>query len=64
MKVNEVIRELIMNQANADEIRDRAFDKSGRSLLSYGMNLVKNELTTIEEVERVCLLSENQQEEL
>ena len=53
-----------MNQANADEIRDRAFDKSGRSLLSYGMNLVKNELTTIEEVERVCLLSENQQEEL
>ena len=29
MKVNEVIRELIMNQANADEIRDRAFDKSG-----------------------------------
>ncbi len=64
MKVNEVIRELIMNQANADEIRERAFDKAGRSLLSYGMNLVKNELTTIEEVERVCLLSENQHEEL
>ena len=64
MKVNEIIRELIMNQANADEIRERAFDKSGRTLLSYGMNLVKKELTTIEEVERVCLLSETQSEEL
>ncbi len=64
MKVNEIIRELIMNQANADEIRERAFDKSGRTLLSYGMKLVKEELTTIEEVERVCLLSETQSEEL
>ena len=64
MKVNEVIRELIMKQANADEIRERAFDKKGRSLLVYGMNLVKNELTTIEEVERVCLLSETHSEEL
>jgi len=64
MKVNEIIRELIMNEANADEIRERAFDKSGRTLLSYGMNLVKKELTTIEEVERVCLLSETQSEEL
>ncbi len=64
MKVTEVIRELIMNQSNADEIREHAFDKTGRSLLSYGMNLVKSELTTIEEVERVCLLNENQAEEL
>ena len=37
MKVNEIIRELIMNQANADEIRDRAFDKSGRTLLSLSL---------------------------
>ena len=64
MKVNDVIRELIMRQANADQIREHAFDKSGRSLLVYGMNLVKNELTTIEEVERVCLLSETNSEEL
>tara|TARA_Y100000589_G_scaffold175711_1_gene166768 strand:+ start:20 stop:733 length:714 start_codon:yes stop_codon:yes gene_type:complete len=64
MKVNDVIRELIMKQANADEIRERAFEKKGRSLLVYGMNLVKNELTTIEEVERVCLLSETHSEEL
>ena len=63
MKVNETIRELIMNQANADDIRERAFDKAGRSLLSYGMNLVKNGLTTIEEVERVCLLKETEEKE-
>tara|TARA_Y100001978_G_scaffold139623_1_gene124863 strand:+ start:1665 stop:3392 length:1728 start_codon:yes stop_codon:yes gene_type:complete len=64
MKVNDVIRELIMKEANADEIRESAFKKVGRSLLEYGMNLVKNELTTIEEVERVCLLNESQSEDL
>jgi type IV pilus assembly protein PilB len=63
MKVNEVIRELIMKQANADQIREHAFDKSGRSLLMYGMNIVKNGMTTIEEVERVCLLSDSDNEE-
>ncbi len=64
MKVNDLIRDLIMKQSNADQIRERAFEKNGRSLLEYGMNLVKKELTTIEEVERVCLLSENRSEEL
>ena len=64
MKVNDFIRDLIMNQSNADQIREKAFEKNGRSLLDYGMNLVKNELTTIEEVERVCLLSETKSEEL
>ena len=64
MKVNDLIRDLIMKQSNADQIRECAFEKNGRSLLTYGMNLVKNELTTIEEVERVCLLNETQSEEL
>ena len=64
MKVNDFIRDLIMKQSNADQIRESAFEKNGRSLLAYGMNLVKNELTTIEEVERVCLLNETQSEEL
>ena len=62
MKVNDLIRDLIMKEANADEIRESAFIKSGRSLLVYGMNLVKKELTTIEEVERVCLLNETESE--
>ena len=64
MKVNDLIRDLIMKQSNADQIREKAFEKNGRTLLSYGMDLVKNELTTIEEVERVCLLNETQAEEL
>ena len=64
MKVNDLIRDLIMKQSNADQIRECAFEKNGRSLLTYGMNLVKNELTTIEEVERVCLLNDTQSEEL
>ena len=64
MKVNDLIRDLIMKQSNADQIRERAFEKNGRSLLTYGMNLVKRELTTIEEVERVCLLNDTQSEEL
>ena len=64
MKVNDLIRDSIMKQYNADQIREKAFEKNGRTLLSYGMNLVKNELTTIEEVERVCLLNETQSEDL
>ena len=62
MKVNDKIRELIMKESNAEELREFAFEKQGRSLLVYGMNLVKQELTTIEEVERVCLLNETPQE--
>ena len=63
MKINDLIRDLIMKQANADEIREKAFIKAGRSLLVYGMNLVKNQMTTIAEVERVCLLNETSPEE-
>ncbi len=59
MRINDSLRELIMNNATADVIRENAFKKSGRSLLAYGMELVKRQLTTIEEVERVCLLEEN-----
>ncbi len=59
MKVNDVIRNLIMQQSNADEIRAQAFNKVGRKLIDYGMTLVKHQLTTIAEVERVCLLNED-----
>ena len=47
-----------MKQSNADVIRENAFTKVGRSLLVYGMNLVKCQMTTIAEVERVCLLDD------
>ena len=58
MKINENLRELIMKESTADVIRSKAFLIEGRSLIDYGMELVKKELTTIEEVERVCLLDE------
>ena len=64
MKINESLRELIMKESTADVIRAKAFLIEGRSLIDYGMELVKNELTTIEEVERVCLLDEPLPEEL
>ena len=64
MKINENLRELIMKESTADVIRAKAFLVEGRSLLDYGMELVRKELTTIEEVERVCLLEEALPEEL
>ena len=63
MKINDLIRDLIMKQSNADEIREKAFLKAGRTLLNYGMQLVKNQMTTIAEVERVCLLNDSPPEE-
>tara|TARA_B100000965_G_scaffold37978_1_gene28022 strand:- start:2981 stop:4813 length:1833 start_codon:yes stop_codon:yes gene_type:complete len=63
MKINDLIRDLIMKQSNADEIREKAFLKTGRTLLNYGMQLVKNQMTTIAEVERVCLLNDSPTEE-
>ena len=58
MKVNDSIRELIMKSSTADVIRDSANKNGVKSLLDYGLELVKEGLTTIEEVERVCLLND------
>ena len=58
MKVNDPIRELIMKSSTADVIRECASTNGVKSLLNYGLDLVKEGLTTIEEVERVCLLND------
>jgi type IV pilus assembly protein PilB len=58
MKVNDPIRELIMKSSTADVIRECASNNGVKNLLNYGMDLVKEGLTTIEEVERVCLLND------
>ena len=60
MKINENIRELIMKSGNADEIKDCAIKTGMRTLLNYGLELVKQQLTSLEEVERVCLLEESE----
>ena len=62
MRVNEPIRELIMNSSNADQIRECACQNGLKSLLVYGMDLVKEGITTIQEVERVCLLEDGSNE--
>ena len=59
MKVNDNIRELIMKSSTADVIRESASKNGVKSLLDYGLDLVKDGLTTIEEVERVCLLDDS-----
>ena len=59
MRVNDNIRELIMKSSNADEIKDCAMKNGMRTLLNYGLELVNQKITTLEEVERVCLLEEN-----
>ncbi len=61
MKINEVMRELIMKHSTTDLIRENSFKLGGRPLLSYGMELIQNEITTIQEVERVCLLDQGGQ---
>ena len=56
-KVNDSIRELIMKSSTAG-LREHSYKNGVKSLLMYGMDLVRDKLTTIDEVERVCLLEE------
>ena len=62
LKVSDSIRELIMKSSTADVIRDASVKDGLKTLLDYGMELVKDQLTTIEEVERVCILEESRDE--
>jgi type IV pilus assembly protein PilB len=59
LKINDSIRELIMKSSTADVIRDASVKNGLKTLLDYGMELVKDQLTTIEEVERVCILEDS-----
>ena len=58
MRINEDTRELIMQSANAKTIKNSSVKNGMRTLLNYGLELVKEGLTTLEEVERVCLLED------
>ena len=59
LKISDNIRELIMKSSTADVIREASVKSGLKTLLDYGMELVKDQLTTIEEVERVCILEES-----
>lgn len=56
MPINDELRELILKHATADLIRECSKRQGVNSLLDYGMNLVKQHLTTMAEVERVCMI--------
>ena len=60
MKINDNIREIIMKSGNSDKIKDCAINNGMRTLLNYGLELVRQQLTSLEEVERVCLLEESE----
>ena len=58
MPINDEMRSLILKHATADTIRECNKRRGMKSLLDYGMELVKQHLTTLEEVERVCVIEE------
>ena len=58
MAINDEMRGLILKHATADTIRECSKRQGMQSLLDYGMNLVKQQLTTLAEVERVCVIEE------
>ena len=58
MPIDDEMRSLILKHATADTIRECNKRRGMKSLLDYGMNLVKQHLTTLAEVERVCVIEE------
>ena len=56
LRIDDNIRHSILSSHSADKIREISKSQGMRTLLDYGMSLVKQSLTTIEEVERVCVL--------
>ncbi len=58
MAINDEMRGLILKHATADTIRECSQRQGMQNLLDYAMSLVKQQLTTLAEVERVCVIEE------
>ena len=63
LKIDDDIRNLILAEKSADEIRDKSRERGMRTLLEYGMEMVRQGISTLEEVERVCVLERDDEEE-
>lgn len=63
LKIDDAIRNLILNEKSADEIRDKSRERGMRTLLEYGMEMVRQGISTLEEVERVCVLEQDNEDE-
>ena len=62
LRIDDDIRSMILAEKSADEIRERSRLRGMRTLLEYGMELVRQGLSTLEEVERVCVLEKDSEE--
>ena len=63
LRIDDEIRSLILAEKSADEIREKSRTRGMRTLLEYGMELVRQGLSTLEEVERVCVLEKDDEEQ-
>ena len=63
LKVDDDIRNLILSEKSSDEIRDKSRERGMRTLLEYGMEMVRQGISTLEEVERVCVLERDDEDE-
>lgn len=64
MKVTERIQEAITEGATTDRIKEIAVEEGMVTLLAYSLNLVRQGLTTLEEVERVTFTDKGLEAEL
>jgi type IV pilus assembly protein PilB len=55
LRINETLATAIAQQASTDRIRKLAIEAGMKTLLGYGLDLVRGGLTSLEEVERMLL---------
>ena len=62
LEISDEIRDSILEGANSEQIREKSVLLGMKTLTDYGMMLVKNHETTLEEIERVCLFDQTSDE--
>lgn len=55
LRMNETLASAVSKRANTEELRRLALENGMKTLLGYGIDLVRQGLTTLEEVERMLL---------
>ena len=55
LRINETLATAIAQEASTDRIRKLAIEAGMKTLLGYGLDLVRQGLTTLEEIERMIL---------
>ena len=62
LEISDEIRDCILDGSNSEQIREKSISLGMKTLTHYGMMLVKNHDTTLEEIERVCLFDQTSDE--